>query len=64
MPEMMNVKVPVQTHETLIARAGTLGMKKGALADALLRFGLALSLEEIQKIVVNAQLKQPKDNTK
>lgn len=53
-----NVKVNFQTHELLIARAETLCMKKGALADALLRYGLALSLEEIQKIVVNPQLKQ------
>jgi hypothetical protein len=59
MEELKNVKVPPATHVLLVSRANELGMKKQVLANALLLYGLNLTLEEIQRIVVNAQLTQP-----
>lgn len=57
MDENKNVKVPEQTHKQLVLRAEALGMKKGVLADTLLRVGLNLTDREIQDAVVN--LRQP-----
>jgi hypothetical protein len=65
MSELKNIKVPESTHDLLISRAKALGMKKQVLAAAVIDHGLNLPLEEIQRIVVNAQLatKQQSDCT-
>jgi hypothetical protein len=63
MNEFKNLKVPVNTHEKLAARAKALGMKKFVLADALLLAGLEKDNAAIQADVVNAQLKQQPGNT-
>lgn len=63
MSEFKNVKVPNQTHELMVLRAKALGLKKFVLADALIKNGLAMSDEAIQKAVVNAQLTQPSTDT-
>lgn len=59
MGEFKNLKVSLRTHEMLAARAEALGMKKYALADAALLWAMNLKDHEIQKFVVNAQLKPP-----
>lgn len=63
MKEFKNVKITVQTHELLVLRAASLGMKKYALTDALLASALELEGEQLLKFVVNAQPKPPPTNT-
>jgi hypothetical protein len=63
MTDQKNIKVPPETHELLRKRAKALGMKQFVLADALLLHGLELCDLELQKAVVNSQLKRPTDDT-
>lgn len=66
MSEFKNLKVPKRTHDLLVSRAESLGMKVYTLANALLVSGLLLNTTAIQQAVADAQqdkATQPGANT-
>lgn len=55
MSEFKNLKVPKRTHDLLVLRARSLGMKVYTLADALLLAGLKLNNDELIMLVASTQ---------
>jgi hypothetical protein len=55
MTDFKNLKIPAHTHEMLVSRAKSLGMKYYVLADALILAGLEEPNEIVQRHVVSAQ---------
>lgn len=59
-----NIKVPERTHEMLVLRAKSLGMKTYVLAEVLIDAGLELTNENVQlRVVAAQQLTPPKADT-
>lgn len=64
MTEFKNLKVPKETHDKLVSRAKSLGMKVYTLADALLLDGLKKESPALGGAVVEPQqVKQPEAST-
>jgi hypothetical protein len=63
--EFKNLKVPKDTHELLVLRAKSLGIKAYVLADTMLKIALEIGDAELQRRVAFEQQTTPqKENTK